>query len=261
MKDAFAQRPRLIGFTLVELLVVLVILAILAAMLLPSLSRARAAAQRTACLQKLRQWGLALTLYHQDQDDHFPREAVGTSSRLNNWAQVSDPTAADVWYNALPRVLSLRAAADYVHERAGFYSRDSLFHCAAARFPESPETLGNVLFSLAMNSKLRSGAAPVRASAIQRPSQTVVFLENRLPPEPKVDPAQADSDLGQPSSYASRFVARHRNRGNLVFTDGHVESLRGDQVVETTPGSPNKGKAILPQTRIVWTPDPAANPN
>jgi len=79
--------------------------------------------------------------------------------------------------------------------------------------------------------------------------------------EPKVDPAQADSDLGQPASYASRFVARHRGVGNLVFTDGHAETLKGNRVVETTPGSPNKGKAILPQTQLIWTADPNSNPN
>lgn len=261
MKAAPISGSRASGFTLIELLVGLAIVAVLAALLLPSLSRAKAAAQRTACVNKLRQWGLALTLYLQDHDDYLPREAFGSSARLNNWAQVSDPTAQDVWYNALPRLLSLRPATDYANQRADFYSRDSLFHCAVALFPAAPESLGNVLFSMAMNSKLKSGAAPVRATTLQRPVHTVVFLENRLPPEPKVDPAQADTDLGQPASFASRFVSRHKNRGNLVFADGHVESLRGNEVVETTAGAPNKGKAIFPQTRIVWTPDPSTNPN
>ena len=77
----------------------------------------------------------------------------------------------------------------------------------------------------------------------------------------KVDPAQTDSELGQPASFASRFAARHRGTGNLVFTDGHTETLKGNKVVETTVGSPNKGKAILPQQQLVWTADPNLNPN
>jgi prepilin-type processing-associated H-X9-DG protein len=113
-----------------------------------------------------------------------------------------------------------------------------------------------------MNSKLIDGPVrTIKVASIQRPTQTVMFLENRLKGERKVDTAQTDSQLGQPSSYANRFVGRHRGVGNLVFTDGHVESLKGDKVVETTPGSPNKGRAILPQERIVWTANPAANPN
>jgi prepilin-type processing-associated H-X9-DG protein len=79
-----------------------------------------------------------------------------------------------------------------------------------------------------------------------------------LKDEPKFDAAQATTELGQPSSFASRFSTRHGGSGNLVFADGHAESVR--VMIETRVG-PNRGKAILPQTRVIWTPDPEANPN
>src|SRR5882672_6292537 len=91
------------AFTLIELLVVIAIIAILAAMLLPALGRAKASAQRTACMSKLKQWGLALTLYYDENQDRLPREAETSGSTLMNWAQVVAPTGGDVWYNALPR--------------------------------------------------------------------------------------------------------------------------------------------------------------
>src|SRR5690348_2222571 len=92
------------GFTLIELLVVIAIIAILAAMLLPALTRAKASAQRTACLNKQRQWGLAMLMYTQDSDEFLPRESeTPDGSSLMNWAQVVAGDGGSVWYNALPR--------------------------------------------------------------------------------------------------------------------------------------------------------------
>src|SRR2546429_9962950 len=64
-----SQNPSQRGFTLIELLVVIAIIAILAALLLPTLSRAKAKAQTMKCLNNVRQLDLCWILYAGDNNE------------------------------------------------------------------------------------------------------------------------------------------------------------------------------------------------
>ncbi|NOS72312.1 MAG: DUF1559 domain-containing protein [Verrucomicrobia bacterium] len=196
----YTHRPEVrAGFTLIELLVVIAIIAVLAALLLPALSRAKESARTTQCLNQMRQLGLAVRLYADDNDDTFPRSqhSAFANGQLP-WERSIAPqlgSSTTTWTNLLTGV----------------------YHCPSDK-RTTPWSYGfNVYFEVGPDDDYTGKPETWRrGTQLPRPSATILFGENASSADHLM--AHFWFSLADTADLAAR---RHKDRANYTFADGH----------------------------------------
>ena len=250
------------AFTLIELLVVIAIIAILAALLLPSLSRAKQLAQSTACLNNLKQLQLAYLIYVGDHRD----ELVQNDSVLyvnDNGTPLSADYSGVSWCPGDVRVQTNTVAIEtgvlFSYNRSvGIYRCPADPGRVRLKSGGSQPRIRSYNLSIWLNSQVSDASgAYSKLTEVLDPSisQCQTFVETH-------EDAIADATFGllpegEPD-WGNRWLDvpadRHNRGANLSFLDGHVEHFRWRVMKKgLTVGAPVLPAPQIPDLRKLQT--------
>ena len=224
-------------FTLIELLVVIAIIAILAAILLPALTRARAAARKISCVNNFGSLGRYTVLYMNDNDDYFPYGA-GFANGYNYWYRGQPYCVLDKYIPAdgCTYIGSVVLSKKGVGARSALacpeVSEAHLNYTENGKYANHPITNsdGNKRhLTLAVNGmcahRNTTTQSPVIMSNVKSPSMLVIYGESAG--EGLTDyRCKYFPDAGY---QVQNLSARHLGSGNFCYGDMHVESLKYEE--------------------------------
>ncbi len=249
MKSSSRSKAR--GFTLVEVVIVLVVMAILSALLFPVISRSRQRAAQNTCASTLRQFGLAFMMYAQDFDGRLPNPGGRGMQAGNGQSAVTGGENGAVWC-AFGAGKGLFA---YLERQTDTSNNHWTCPNALPFAPTWEDTQYNLGQTYSMNDYLRSvhpgqsvvaeGDVPgefnpgfhagVKLDEIAAASQIILLFEGVEHPRGGAKRNGSPYFGTYPSRYGSSDLPRnvpeeyHFGMSNFLFCDGHVKALKPTQ--------------------------------
>jgi prepilin-type N-terminal cleavage/methylation domain-containing protein/prepilin-type processing-associated H-X9-DG protein len=187
---------RNLGFTLIELLVTIAIISLLAAILFPAFSSVRERSRRASCASNMRQIGLATTQYAQDYDE---------------------------------TLLRLQAAPWQPAMLTPYVKSGQIWKCPSSSWDVETfdGTDNDYMVSYGFNHvgtiDLSTNGGRLLA-AVAKPTETVAWLENRYLGS-NTGVCIAYPTVGMPGYSAGTPFARHHEKLNVAYLDGHVKAI------------------------------------
>lgn len=225
------------GFTLVELLVVAAVVALLATLLLPALVKAKEQGRSSVCKNNMRQLGLAMVLYADEDGDYLPWPGDVDRNWHPDWVfggqNNNYPQQPEKWKapgfgfhaesgSIFAYATGFQRMAPHRDEISGTFR---IYHCPSAGL------LGEALrVNFSMNEELDP------TSGLPKTTEAGVKLANVVSPTQKIllineDPATMKNASFKPGGTAldGHFVV-HEGRVNVGFIDGHLEAMKDRKV-------------------------------
>jgi len=228
-----AFKPAARAFTLFELLMVMAVIAMLIAWLLPALNRGKASAERTACLNNLRQIGVALRLYADDSSGRLPATPVtdraahpfntltGFKYKVKNYLGLPGPAAPTDKVFACPadHFCLMREPGSTIFTRVARSLHDqAISDYSSYGFNGANANTNRVRGSDGVSFPSPLGIAGFSLGAIQHPVKTILVAD--LPAYDPYSWHQPETPFYHPWFFTS--LLNFNNAKNLVcFVDGH----------------------------------------